>query len=115
MTRTVSLIDTAIGTLKAARDHLRHDPHVLASDLSAVIGTTRELAWTIDTLTAVLVDAYTRQSCLGHDGHDDHLDPAVVVARIVERLAQTRRSLDTIDSCLSDAHNHAAKLHNLDR
>ena len=111
MTRTVSLIDSAIGSLKAARDDLRHDPDLLASDLSAVIGTTRELTWTLDTLTAVLVDTYTRQSRLGHD---NGADPFAVVERITERLAQTRRCLDQVDGLLADAHNHAAKLHNLD-
>jgi hypothetical protein len=108
MSRSVSLIDSAIGSLKAARDDLRHDPDLLASDLSAVIGTTRELAWTIDTVFAVLVDTYARQSYLGHD---NGADPAAVVERIVERLAQTRRCLDSIDGLLGDAHNHAAKLH----
>lgn len=111
MTRTVSLIDSAIGSLKTARDELRHAPDVLASDLSAVIGTTCELAWTIDTLAAVLVDAYARQLDLGHD---NGADPVAVVERIVERLAQTRRCLDSIDGLLADAHNHAARLHNTD-
>ena len=109
-TRTVALIDSAIGTLKVARDDLRRDPELLASDLSSVIGTTRELTWTIDTMLGVLVDRYAHQSCLGHD---NDLDSAAVVARIVERLAQTRRCLDSIDGLLADAHNHAAKLHNL--
>ena len=108
MNRTIGFIDTAIGALKAARDDLRHDHDVLASDLSGVIGTTRELAWTIDTLTAVLVDRYQRLDDLGHD---TGADPAVCVNRIIERLAHTRRHLDTIDNCLGDAHNHAAKLH----
>ena len=111
MSRAVALIDSAIGTLKAARDDLRHDPDVLASDLSGVIGTTRELAWTIDTMLAVLVDRYSRVDDLGHD---NDLDPTAVVARIVERLAHTRRCLDSIDGMLADAHNHAAKLHNID-
>lgn len=111
MTRSVSLIDSAIGTLKAARDDLRHDPDLLASDLSAVIGTTRELTWTIDTMLAVLVDAYARQNCLGHD---HGIDPTAAVERIVERLAQVRRCLDSIDGLLGDTHNHAAKLHNTD-
>ena len=112
MSRSVSLIDSAIGTLKAARDDLHHHPDLLASDLSAVIGTTRELTWTIDTMLAVLVDAYARQSCLGHD---NGTDPTAAVERIVERLAQVRRCLDSIDGLLGDTHNHAAKLHNTDR
>jgi hypothetical protein len=112
MTRTVSLIDSAIGSLKAARDDLRHAPDLLASDLSAVIGTTRELTWTIDTMLAVLVDAYGHQNSLGHD---NGIDPTAIVARIVERLAHTRRFIDSIDGMLADAHNHAARLHNLDR
>ena len=108
-TRTVDLLDSVIGTVKSARDHLRHDDELLAADLSAVVGTLRELAWTIDTFTATVVDAYARQ----HDlGHDDHHDPAAVVARIVERLASSRRCLDSIDGLLTDAHNHAARLHN---
>ena len=108
-TRTVDLLDPAIGTVKAARDHLRHDDELLASDLSAVVGTLRELIWTIDTFTSTIVDAYRHQ----HDlGHDDHQDPAAVVARIVERLASSRRCLDSIDGLLADAHNHASKLHN---
>lgn len=111
-TRTVALIDSAIGSLKAARDNLRHDPDLLASDLSAVIGTTRELTWTLDTMLAVLVDRY---AAMDNVGHDNGADPAVVVARIVERLAHTRRCLDSIDGMLADTHNHAAKLHNLDR
>ena len=108
-TRTVDLLDTAIGTIKAARDHLRHDDELLASDLSGVVGTLRELVWTIDTFTATVIDAYSRQHCLGHD---DHHDPAAVVARIVERLASSRRCFDSIDGMLADAHNHAAHLHN---
>jgi hypothetical protein len=108
--RTVALLDTAIGQVKAARDHLRHDDHEPA-DLSAVIGTLRELVWTIDTLTARLVDTYARLHCLGHD---DGLDPTVAVAQITGRLAYTRRLLDGIDGCLADAHNTAAKLHPLD-
>ena len=111
MSRAVALIDSAIGTLKTARDDLRHDPDVLASDLSAVIGTTRELAWTIDTVLAGLVDTYGRLNDLGHD---NGADPVAVVERIVERLAQTRRCLDSIDGLLADAHNHAARLHNTD-
>ena len=111
MSRSVSLLDSAIGSLKTARDDLRHDPELLASDLSAVIGTTRELAWTIDTLTVVLVDRYARLNDLGHD---NGADPVAVVERIAERLAQTRRCLDSIDDLLADAHNHAARLHNTD-
>jgi hypothetical protein len=112
ITRTVDLIDSAIGNLKAARDELRHDPELLASDLSAVIGTTRELAWTLDTLTTVIADRYSRL----HDlGHDNGIDPGPVVGHIVERLAFARRLLDNLDGCLADTHNHAAKLHNLDR
>ena len=108
MNRTIGFIDTAIGALKAARDDLRHDHDVLASDLSGVIGTTRELAWTIDTLAAVLVETYARLDDLGHD---DSTDPTVCVGRIIERLAHVRRCLDSIDGLLGDAHNHAAKLH----
>jgi hypothetical protein len=111
-TRTVDLIDTAIGTLKTARDELRHAPELLASDLSSVIGTTRELAWTLDTLTTVIVDRYSRLTDLGHD---DHADPVLVVGHIIERLGFARRLLDSLDGCLADTHNHAAKLHNLDR
>ena len=108
-TRTVDLLDSAIGTVKAARDHLRHDDELLAADLSAVVGTLRELIWTIDTFTSFVVDAYGHQ----HDlGHDDRHDPVFVVARIIERLTQTRRCLDSIDSMLADTHNHAARLHN---
>lgn len=109
MTRTVALLDSAIGTVKAARDHLRHDTGLLASDLSAIIATTRELAWTIDTYTSVLVDAYGRQHGLGHD--DGH-DPVLVVAGVVDRLERCRGCLDSIDGLLADAHNHAARLHN---
>ena len=108
MTRTVSLIDAAIGTLKTARDDLRHTPDLLAPDLSAVIATIRELAWTLDTLTAVLVDRYEHLTGLGHD---NNTDPAVVVERIIERLAHTRGCFDQTDGLLGDAHNHAAKLH----
>jgi hypothetical protein len=108
-TRTVDLLDTAIGNIKNARDDLRHDNELLAADLSAVIGTLRELVWTVDTFTATIIDAYARQHDLGHD--DGH-DPVHVVARIVERLAHSRRCLDTIDGLLADAHNHAARLHN---
>ena len=107
-TRTVDLLDSAIGQVKAARDHLRHDQDVLPSDLSGVIGTLRELVWTIDTFTATIVDAYGRQRCLGHDnGHD----PTAAVAHIVERLDHVRGLLDGIDSELGTAHNTAAKLH----
>jgi hypothetical protein len=108
MNRTVDLIDTAIGGLKTARDELRHDPEILASDLSAVIGTTRELAWTLDTLTTVIADRYTRFTDLGHD---NGIDPSPVVERIIERLGLARRLLDNLDGCLADTHNHAAKLH----
>ena len=107
-TRTVDLLDTTIGQVKAARDHLRHDHNVLPSDLSAVIGTLRELVWTIDTFTATTVDAYGRQRCLGHD--DSH-DPTAAVAQIVDRLERCRRLLDGIDGSLGNAHNTAAKLH----
>ena len=109
-TRTVDILDTAIGQIKNARDHLRDDDdELLAADLSAVVGTLRELVWTIDTFTATIIDAYDRQHDLGHD--DGH-DPAAVVARIIERLASSRRCLDSIDGLLADAHNHAARLHN---
>ena len=107
-TRTVDLLDTAIGNVKSARDHLCHDT-LLASDLSAVVGTLRELVWTIDTYTSTVIDAYARQHDLGHDNSHD---PLLVVARIVERLASSRRCLDSIDGLLADAHNHAARLHN---
>lgn len=112
MTRTVALLDSATGTIKNARDHLRHGDDLLAADLSGVIGTLRELVWTIDTFTATIIDAYGRQDDLGHD--NDH-DPTGVVARITERLASTRCCLDSIDGLLADAHNHAARLHNTDR
>lgn len=108
-TRTVDLLDTAIGNVKNARDHLRHDPDVLPSDLSGVIGTARELIWTIDTITTVLIDAYGRQQDLGHD--NTNIDPGEAVARIIERLSHARRLLDGIDASLGDAHNVAAKLH----
>ena len=108
MTRTLALIDAAIGSLKAARDDLRHTPDLLAPDLSAVIATIRELAWTLDTLNAVLVDRYGHLTGLGHD---TGADPAVTVERIIERLAHTRGCLNHADGLLGDAHNHAAKLH----
>lgn len=111
-TRAVALIDTAIGSLKAARDDLRHDHDLLASDLSSTVATIRELTWTLDTLTAVLVDRYGRLDAVGHD---NGADPAAVVARITERLAHVRRCLDSCDGMLADAHNNAARLHNLDR
>ena len=111
MNRAESLIDSAIGTLKTARDFLRHNPDLLASDLSSVIGTTRELMWTIDTVLAVLTDTYSKQTGLGHD---NGIDPVAAVERITERLTHVRRNLDQIDGCLGDAHNHAAKLHNID-
>lgn len=107
-TRTVDLLDTAIGRVKAARDHLRHDHDVLASDLSGVIGTLRELTWTIDTFTATIIEAYDRQQCLGHD--DGH-NPTVAVEHVTERLDRCRRLLDGIDASLGHAHNIAAKLH----
>ncbi len=107
-TRTVDLLDTTIGTVKAARDHLRHDQDVLPSDLSAVIGTLRELAWTIDTFTSTVIDAYGRQRCLGHD---DGRDPGAAVEQIADRLERCRRLLDGIDSELGNTHNVAAKLH----
>ena len=107
-TRTVDLLDSAIGQVKEARDHLRHDHDVLPSDLSGVIGTLRELVWTIDTFTATTTEAYGHQRCLGHDnGHD----PDAAVGHIVGRLDQARRLLDGIDGSLGDAHNIAAKLH----
>lgn len=109
MTRTVDLLDTAIGQVKNAREHLRHDNGLLASDLSAVIGTLRELAWTLDSYTTTLIDAYTAQCCLGHD---DHADPVLVVDRIVNQLGHVRQAFDVIDGRLADAHNHAARLHN---
>ena len=107
-TRTVDLLDTAIGKVKAARDHLRHDGEVLPSDLSAVIGTLRELAWTIDTFTSTVIDAYGRQRRLGHD---DGRDPGAAAEHIIGRLERCRRLLDGIDGSLGDAHNVAAKLH----
>lgn len=108
-TRTVDLLDSAIGTVKSAREHLRYDIGVSASDLSAVVATVRELVWTLDTFTASLVDTYARQHGLGHDnGHD----PDLTVAVIVERLARCRNCLDQVDGLLGDAHNHAAHLHN---
>ena len=107
-TRTVDLLDSAIGTVKVARDHLRHDNDLLPSDLSGVIGTLRELVWTIDTFTSTVIDAYSRQRCLGHDnGHD----PTTAVQLIAGRLDHVRCLLDAIDGSLGDAHNVAAKLH----
>ena len=107
-TRTVDLLDSAIGTVKTARDHLRHDNDLLPSDLSGVIGTLRELVWTIDTFTATVVDAYGRQRRLGHDnGHN----PTTAIQLIAGRLDHVRRLLDGIDGSLGDAHNVAAKLH----
>ena len=108
MTRTVDLLDTAIGQVKNAHDHLRHDTELLPSDLSGVIGTLRELAWIIDTFASTVVDAYGRQRCLGHD--DSH-DPTAAVAQIVDRLERCRRLLDGIEAELGKAHNTAAKLH----
>jgi hypothetical protein len=107
--RTAALLDTAIGNVKAARERLRHDSGLLASDLSSVIGTLRELAWVIDSYTTTLVDAYTAQHCLGHD---NHADPAVVVAHIVGQLDDVHRGFEMIDGRLADGHNHAARLHN---
>ena len=107
-TRSVDLLDTAIGNVKNARDHLRHDTEIEPADLSGVIGTARELIWTIDTITTVLIDAYGRQQDLGHDS--PNIDPSEAVARIVERLGHARL-LDGIDGSFGAAHNVAAKLH----
>jgi hypothetical protein len=105
--RTAQLLDTAIGAIKNARDHSRHDTDVEPADLSAVIGTLRELMWTIDTFTAVLIDTYSRQSELGHD---NGADPVEAIQRITERLGQVRCNLEAIDGALGDSHNIAAKL-----
>jgi hypothetical protein len=64
-TRTVDLLDSAIGTVKTERDHLRHDSDALAFELSAVFGTLRELVWTMDTFTATIIDAYGRHDRVG--------------------------------------------------
>ena len=107
MDRTVQVLDTAIGAVKNGRDHLRHDPKIEPADLSAVIGTLRELVWTIDTFTAVLIDTYSRQTELEHD---NGADPVEAIQRITARLGQVRCNLDTIDGALGDSHNIAAKL-----
>jgi hypothetical protein len=107
MDRTVQLLDTTIGAVKTARDHLRHDTEIEPADLSAVIGTLRELVWTIDTFTALLIDTYGRQTDLGHDNGVDHVE---AIQRIAARLGQVRYNLDSIDGALSDSHNIAAKL-----
>jgi hypothetical protein len=110
MNRTVQLLDTAIGAVKNARDHARHDTDVEPADLSAIIGTLRELVWTIDTFTALLIDTYGRQTELGHD---DGADPVEAIQRVTDRLGQVRCNLDAIDGALGDSHNIAAKLHRL--
>ncbi len=107
MNRTVQLLDTAIGGVKNARDHLRHDTHIDPADLSAVVGTLRELIWTIDTFTTVLIEGYAKQTDLGHDSKADPVEAAL---RITQRLQQCQCNLESIDSGLGDAHNVAAKL-----
>lgn len=107
MNRTVQLLDTTIGGIKNARDTLRHDTHIEPADLSAVIGTLRELIWTVDTFTTVLIEGYNRQTELGHD---NGADPVEAIQRITERLQQCRCNLEAADSGLGDAHNVAAKL-----
>ena len=107
MNRPAQLLDTAIGAVKNARDHLRHDTNIEPADLSAIIGTLRELVWTIDTFTAVLIDTYARQTDLGHD---NGADPVEAIQRITARLSQARCNLDNIDGSLGDSHNIAAKL-----
>ena len=107
MNRTVQVLDSAIGAVKNARDHARHDVDVEPADLSAVIGTLRELMWTIDTFTTVLIDTYAKQTGLGHD---NGAEPSEAVQRITARLSQVRCNLDNIDGVLGDAHNIAAKL-----
>ena len=107
MNRTVQVLDSAIGAIKTARDHARHDTDVEPADLSATVGTLRELMWTIDTFTTLLIDTYSRQSELGHD---NGADPVEAVQRITERLSQVRCNLDAIDGALGDSHNIAAKL-----
>jgi hypothetical protein len=109
MNRTIAFIDTAIGNVKAGRDHLRHDTDVMPSDLSSVVSSLRELVWNLDTITTVLIDAYSRQQDLGHDNTD--VDPGEAVERILERLNHIRGLLDGVDCTLGDAHNIAAKLH----
>jgi hypothetical protein len=107
MNRTAQLLDSAIGAIKTARDSLRHDTNIEPADLSAVIGTLRELVWTIDTFTAVLIDTYNRQTDLGHD---NGADPVEAIQRITERLSQVRCNLDSIDGALGESQNIAAKL-----
>ena len=107
MNRTVQLLDTAIGAVKNARDHARHDTDIEPADLSGVVGTLRELMWTIDTFTTVLIDTYNRQTDLGHD---NGADPVEAIQRITARLGQVRCNLDSIDGALGDSHNIAAKL-----
>ena len=107
MDRAVQLLDTAIGAIKTARDDLRHDTDLLPSDLSAVAGTLRELAWTIDGFISTLNDAYALQ----HDlGHDNGCDPAETVARINTNLEQVQRQFGSIDSILGHTHNITSKL-----
>jgi hypothetical protein len=110
MNRTAQLLDTAIGAIKTARDHARLDTNIEPADLSATIGTLRELVWTIDTFTALLIDTYGRQTDLGHD---DGADPVEAIQRITARLGQVRCNLDSIDGALGHSHNIAAKLHRL--
>jgi hypothetical protein len=107
MNRTVQVLDSAIGAVKNARDHARHDEDVEPADLSATVGTLRELMWTIDTFTTLLIDGYNRQTELGHD---NGADPVEAVQHITARLGQVRYNLDTIDGALGDTHNIAAKL-----
>ena len=107
MNRPAQFLDTAIGAVKNGRDHLRHDPNIEPADLSAIIGTLRELVWTIDTCTAVLIDTYARQTELGHD---NGADPVEAIQHITARLGQVRCNLDSIDGALGDSHNIAAKL-----
>jgi hypothetical protein len=107
MNRTAQLLDSAIGAVKNGRDHLRHDTNIEPADLSAIIGTLRELMWTIDTFTTLLIDTYSHQTDLGHD---NGADPVEAIQRITERLSQVRCNLDAIDGALGDSHNIAAKL-----
>ena len=107
MNRTAQLLDTAIGAVKNARDHARHETDVEPADLSGVVGTLRELMWTIDTFTTLLIDTYGRQTDLGHD---NDADPVEAIQRITARLSQVRCNLDSIDGALGDSHNIAAKL-----
>ena len=107
MDRTVQLLDTAIGIIKTARDDLRHDTDMLPSDLSAVVGTLRELAWSLDSFISTLNDAYALQ----HDlGHDNGCDPAEAVARICDHLGHVRQQFATVDSILGHTHNITSKL-----